>query len=290
MVRRALRRSGFVPLAPLASGDLVVSAIAAAAGLRDAGNLDLSALVRFFQRQELLVVLDNFEHVVDAAPVVVELLAACPAFFKVLTTSHEVRCGCGASTSGLAPLIVPDEGSVLDLASSEGGGRRSTCSSSGPQPRPDLDLSADLATVAALCRRLEGVQRHRAGGRGLRLLTPQALLRRLEGGRGALPYPGRDVPERHGSVRRAIDWSYDLLAEPAAVRQPKPSSSSGYCPECGICHPQHFERVVHVLHKVFASSGPVNRHKQRRIAQWRCQELFPAAADGTASLLVSSES
>nr|MBA3528256.1 helix-turn-helix domain-containing protein [Propionibacteriaceae bacterium] len=148
----------FVDLAPLADPGLVPAAIAAALGVRETGDRSLpDRLAAFLERRELLLVLDNFEHVTAAAPAVATLLAACTRL-TVLVTSRVVLHVSGEHRFPVPPLALPDLGrarSVADVADTEA--VRLFCARA-QAAQPDFALTDDdAAAVAAICVHLDGL-------------------------------------------------------------------------------------------------------------------------------------
>jgi predicted ATPase len=207
----------FVPLGPLADPELVWPTVARCLGLRGAGGPDeLAALVAALPDARLLLVLDNFEHVLDAAPLVGELLGACRALTVLVTSRAPLRVR-GEQLLPVPPLALPDPGELPPLE------RLGACAAvrlfveRARAARPDFALTGgNAAAVAGVCRRLDGLPLaiELAAARS-RLLPPAALLARLESAFGALAlltHGDRDLPERQQTLRRAIAWSHDLLA------------------------------------------------------------------------------
>jgi predicted ATPase/DNA-binding CsgD family transcriptional regulator len=207
----------FVDLAPLPDHALVAQAIAWALGVVEQPTEPLLAtLKRVLADCELLLLLDNYEHVMKAAPVVSELLAAAPRL-KVLATSRESLRLAGEQEYLVPPLSLPDPEavSVEHLITSEAGllfVRRAQ------MVLPYFEVN-DLAAsvIGRICTRLDGVPLaiELAVAR-CKLFTPQALLERLEGvGAGspfrALAGGSRDGPPRQRTLRDSIAWSYHLL-------------------------------------------------------------------------------
>ena len=206
--------AAFVPLDAVAEPALVASTVLAALALRaDAAADSGDALAEQLRDRELLLVLDNFEQVVDAAPTVGELLARCPGL-AVLATSrsplrirgeHELRIEpLGVPSPAAEPAVVADADAVRLFADR------------ARQLDPTFELtSKNSEAVAALCRKLEGLPLalELAAAR-IRLLPPQAILERVEAGLDVLAEGARDVPERQRSLRATIEWSFDLLDEP----------------------------------------------------------------------------
>ena len=203
---------GLVDLTTVAESGLVATAIGAALELRHAGHGTLPTALRVaLGPKRLLLVLDNFEHVLEAAPLVADLLATCP-HLKVLATSREALRLRWEHEYPVAPLALPD----MDHLSPDSLERIPAVALFLQRSRaaqPDLALNADNArAVAELCHRLDGLPLaiELAAARS-KVLSPAALLARLERRLDVLTRGGRDVPPRHRTLRGAIDWSYSLL-------------------------------------------------------------------------------
>ena len=216
----------FVALAPLADPARVASAIALAVGVygRDGEPL-LETLKAWLRAKQVLLVLDNFEHVLDAAQQVADLLERCPGL-KVLTTSRAPLRLSGEQQSPVPALTLPDAAAA---GHAEEGGRLAALAAAesvrffvarARAALPVFALSAENAgAVAGICRRLDGLPLalELAAAR-VRHLPPAALLARLESPPGGLPLltgGPRDAPPRQRTLRDAIAWSYGLLP-PAA--------------------------------------------------------------------------
>jgi predicted ATPase/DNA-binding CsgD family transcriptional regulator len=204
----------FIDLAPLSDHTLVANAIAAAQGVVESSlETLLETLKRTLSPRQLLLLIDNFEHVIQAAPLVSELLAACPRL-KVLITSRESLHLTGEQEYPVSPLSLPiaDAISVQNLAESEAG---ALFVQRAQMTRPHFAVSDDSApAIAQICTRLDGLPLalELAAAR-CKLLTPQALLDRLDSRLDALAGGSRDAPARQQSLRNTIDWSYNLLHE-----------------------------------------------------------------------------
>jgi predicted ATPase len=206
-----------VELASLSDGGLVAAAIAGVLGL-DLGPNDISpeALARAIGRRRLLLVIDNCEHLVDAAATMVEtLIRQCPAA-SVVATSREVLRIQGECAYRVLPLDVPDEhqsagGSdkVQEASAVQLFRARMTEQQSG------LGHQEDLAAVAAICRRLDGIPlaiefaAARAAALGLR-----QVLSRLDDRFALLTSGRRTALPKHRTLRATLDWSYELLSVP----------------------------------------------------------------------------
>lgn len=199
-----------VALAPLRDPNLVLPTIAQAIGLSDTGSQPLSRrLVEYLRTAQLLLVLDNVEQVVDAAPLVAGLLTACPQL-KVLATSRVVLRVSGEHDVAVAPLAVPERASFDEVAASPAVQLFVTRAQA---TNPAFTLTEiNAATVAAICTRLDGLPLalELAAAR-LPALPPAALLARLEHTLPLLTGGARDQPARLRTMRNAIAWSFDLL-------------------------------------------------------------------------------
>jgi predicted ATPase len=203
-----------VGLAPISNPALVLPAIAQVLGVREAGEEPLASLLEaFLVEQRLLLVLDNFEQVVAAAPPVAELLGACPGL-KVLVTSRVRLRVSGEREYPVPPLSLP----VAETTSPT----EETITSEAVRlfvdralaVKPDLALTAEVApAVAEICRRLDGLPLaiELAAAR-VKVLSPTALQARLERRLPLLTGGGQDLPARQQTMRATIGWSHDLLA------------------------------------------------------------------------------
>jgi predicted ATPase/transcriptional regulator with XRE-family HTH domain len=200
----------FVPLAAIADHSLVLGALAEALAVAEGGRPLADRLAEHLRGRELLLVLDNFEQVLDAAADVAELLARCP-HVSVLATSQAALHLRGERRYPVAPLAVPRPG--LPAIAAAGFPAVALFVERAQEVEPDFALDEEgAAAVSDICARLDGlplaielVAAHCA------LLSPHALLARL-GQRLALLADGpRDLPPRHRALRSAIGWSYNLL-------------------------------------------------------------------------------
>jgi predicted ATPase len=203
----------FVPLAAISGADLVLPTIANALGLREEqGQTLLEQVVTLVGGQRLLLVLDNFEHVIDAAADVNAILEGCPSI-TIVTTSR-VRLGLyGEQEYPVPPLDRPDlrqQQSVDDLAQNEA---VALFVQRARALKPDFRLTeSNAAVVADICVRLDGLPLaiELAAAR-IKLLNPQAMRARLDKRLPLLTGGARNLPERQQTLRNAIAWSYDLL-------------------------------------------------------------------------------
>jgi predicted ATPase/transcriptional regulator with XRE-family HTH domain len=204
----------FVDLAPLRDPGLVLSAIARQLGVDERDATPLAGLLAAALRaRHLLLLLDNFEHLLAARDSVLALLEACPRLVMLVTSrvALDVR---GGREYPVAPLVFPDAAVPPETL---GGSpavqlfvERATATGAG------LRLDAGTApAVAEICRRLEGLPLaiELAAAR-TRLLPPAALLARLERRLPVLVGGLHDLPARQQTMRDAIAWSYELLDAP----------------------------------------------------------------------------
>jgi predicted ATPase/DNA-binding CsgD family transcriptional regulator len=208
----------FVDLAPLADHTLVMKAIAGALGVVEHGTESLlEILKRVLAQRDMLLLIDNFEQVITAAPLLSTLLAATSRL-KVLVTSREPLHLAGEQEYPVPPLTLPrgDTTSVQSLADSEAGALFVRCAQMA-LPRFEA-TDANASTIRRICIHLDGLPLaiELAAAR-CKLLTPQALLARLEGKTDdaafqALAGSSRDAPPRQRTLRDTIAWSYNLLS------------------------------------------------------------------------------
>jgi predicted ATPase/transcriptional regulator with XRE-family HTH domain len=220
----------FVSLAALGEPGLVLPAILQALGVRESGSVPvLTHLVAALHEQRTLLVLDNFEQVVAAAPDLAALLEACPSV-KVLVTSREVLHLRAEQQFVAHPLPVPGQpqrGPVhalqppgvaqhtesIELEALEENPAVHLFLQRARAAQPDFHLTmSNAATIADICRRLEGIPLAiELAAPRLKLLSPQSLLARLMSSLHFLTQGARDLPERQRTMRATISWSYHLL-------------------------------------------------------------------------------
>ncbi len=184
-------------------------------------GLDASLLAFFGPRQMLLLV-DNVERLVAAAPLAERALERAPGL-KVLATSREPLRLRGERVVDVAPLALPEPSALVDLAILAAVPAVAFFLTCARDVRPDFTLTeANAAAVAEICRRLDGLPLAlQLAAARLTVLSPEALRARLERRLPLLTRGPRDLPERQQTLRAAIAWSYDLLgpAEQRLFRQ-----------------------------------------------------------------------
>ena len=205
----------FISLASITDPDLVLWAIARNLGVREAQDIPtVDRLKTALAEDHLLLVLDNVEQVVEAAPLLVEFLAACPNV-KILATSR-VRLRVSGEREYVVPPLglasLQDHATIEDLLASDA---VRLFIERAQAVKSDFTLTAENgAIVAAICRRVDGLPLaiELAAAR-IKVLPPAALLARLEQRLPLLTGGGRDLPARQRTMRDAVAWSHDLLAD-----------------------------------------------------------------------------
>jgi predicted ATPase/DNA-binding CsgD family transcriptional regulator len=228
-----------VALAALAAPDLLASLVAATLGLNaEGGQPPAEALIAYLRGRQLLLVLDNCEHLVDAcADLVTALLHACPEL-RILTTSREPLGTVGEICWPVPPLTLPESlalaplvpgvtasaghvverapGSVDAVLASEAG---RLFVERARAVRPSLKLTADTAEpVARVCRQLDGIPlaiELAAAWAGV--LSPREIADRLDDRFTLLTRIGRTAAPHQRTLRESLDWSHALLSEPERV-------------------------------------------------------------------------
>jgi predicted ATPase len=204
----------FVDLAPVTDPQLVIGAIANALGVRDVGDGTLDEKLRMAVRdRRMLLLLDNLEQVVEAAPAIRSLLTDAP-LLTVLTTSRILLRLTGEHGVELGPLALPDMRHGPDVSRALAAPSVDLFVERIRAVRPDFELTPDNAEdVERICIALDGVPLaiELAAARA-RLLTPEELLERLRQRLLALGGGARDLPERQRTIRSTIEWSFHLLA------------------------------------------------------------------------------
>jgi predicted ATPase len=203
----------FIPLAAIRDPTLVASSITRTLGLLEkAGQSLLDSLQESLQDKQMLLLLDNFEQVVAAAPLVAELLAACPRL-KCLVTSRVVLHLSGEHAFPVPPLELPDPRHLPAVDALSQYAAVALFVQRALAVKPDFRVdNANAPAVAEICVRLDGLPLaiELAAAR-LKLLPPQAMLARLGRRLELLRGGPRDMPDRHQTLRQVIAWSYDLL-------------------------------------------------------------------------------
>lgn len=200
----------FVRLAPLQDGTLIAHAVARTLGLAEQPGAPMTEVVRHHLKgRRLLLVVDNFEHLLDSTDVITDWLDSAP-HLRVLATSREPLHLSGEREVPVPPLPVPDDPDDPAAASSDAVQLFiERARAADPSYEPDADALAD---VARICRRLDGLPLalELAAAR-TKALPAGAILGRLERSLELLSATARDAPARHRSLEAAMSWSHDLL-------------------------------------------------------------------------------
>lgn len=203
----------FVSLAPLSNPNLVIPTIAQSFELKETGKQSRLDLLKVYLRNKpLLLVLDNFEQVVIAAPFLVNVLQACPQL-NILVTSRTLLRVSGEREFSVSPLAVPD---LSHLPATEALSQYAAVAlflQRAQALKPDFQVtSTNSRAIAEICVCLDGLPLaiELAAAR-INLLSPQALLRRLSQRLQILTSGTRDAPARQQTLRNTMEWSYHLL-------------------------------------------------------------------------------
>jgi predicted ATPase/class 3 adenylate cyclase len=204
----------FVDLSTLADASLVPSAIADALGGREEGSSITSRLAAMLAGKHLLLVLDNFERVVEAASVVASLLARVPGV-KVLTTSRTPMHIYGEWEFPLQPFPMPDLARLPTVEALRQYEAVRLFVDRALAVRPDFAVTnSNAPAVAEICSRLDGLPLAiELAAAFIKVLPPQALLKRLEQRLPLLTRGARDLPARQQTMHNTIAWSHDLLPQ-----------------------------------------------------------------------------
>ena len=203
----------FVTLAPLGNAGFVVPIVAQSLGLREAdGQTPHETLHAFLREKRLLLVLDNFEHVLEAAPEVAGLIETCPKLSVMVTSRAPLRVR-GEQEYPVPPLGLPASTIAPSVEELVGSASGRLFAERAREAAPTFELTPhNSGTVAAICWRLAGLPLalELAAAR-VRFLDPVTLLSRLD---QALSASGaRDLPQRQRTMWATLDWSYELLSE-----------------------------------------------------------------------------
>ena len=221
----------FVDLAPVREPPLALVELAQAVGVEPRGGMDLiGQLAAALGDEERLVVLDNCEHLLAAAPDVGRVLAVCPRL-RVLVTSRERLRLSAEQEFPVPPLAMPAPANVADLGRLAANPSVALLLDRARRTDPSFDLtSANALLLASACIRLEGLPLaiELAAAR-LKVLTPGELLFRLGSRMEVLTGSMQDVPVRQRALRNAIAWSYDLLSPTCAVVLRRAGVFAGGC-------------------------------------------------------------
>jgi predicted ATPase/serine/threonine protein kinase len=205
----------FVPLSSLSDPVLVASTILQTLGIREAGGQSaLEILKRNLKdsSRALLFLLDNFEHLVQAAPTVADLLASCPNL-RIMVTSRAALHVYGEYEFPVPPLALPDSRSKPSVEVLSRCPAVALFVQRARAVKPDFELNRENAPVVAeICARLDGLPLAiELAAAWVKVLSPSLMLARLASRLQLLTGGARDLPQRQQTLRAAFDWSYELL-------------------------------------------------------------------------------
>lgn len=268
-----------VPLTPVTDPSRVLGAIAECLELRESaqGRSADEILPKVLRTRQILLLLDNFEHILPAARCVAQLLETCPGL-KILVTSRAPLRLRSEKLVLLPPLPLPRPEDAGDFALLSQFACVNLFVQRAQSVRPDFALNPGNASIVAeICRRLDGLPLaiELAAAR-IRLLAPLELLERLSHRLDVLRGGTRDLPDRQQTLRSAIDWSYDLLEAPAqTLLRHLAVFSGGWSLEAAEavcnCHPEESATILEELdllanfNLITPTEGAEGRHRFRML-------------------------
>jgi len=208
----------FASLASISEPSLIASVIVQTLGVRESGGEGPVESLKEYMRKRvtapMLLLIDNFEHLVVAAPLLGELLAQAAAL-KILVTSRAALRVHDENEFVLNPLALPDSKLPLSIATMAEIPAIALFVQRATAIKPDFALSSENASaVGEICARLDGLPLAiQLAAARIKLLTPAAMRGRLASRLQLLTSGARDLPTRQQTLRHTIDWSYDLLSE-----------------------------------------------------------------------------
>ena len=218
----------FVSLAPVSSPELVVATIAEALDVREGGRQLAAAVTEHVRERRMLLVLDNFEQLLPAAPFVGDLLASAPRLWVLATSRAPLRLAAEREYP-VPPFDTPDAGLPFESLVKTDAVRLFATRAQAVDPGFELD-TVSAPEVARVCGQLDGLPLaiELAAARA-KLLAPAEILERLEREPHMLPPGPRDAPARQRTLSATIQWSYDLLGTNERVAFKRLGVFSGGC-------------------------------------------------------------
>ncbi len=205
----------FVEMADVSRPDVVASTIALPLGIKEEGGRSISEVLQsYLANKEMLIIIDNFEQVVEAAPQIADLLSAAGGL-KILVTSRELLRLTAEVEYQVPPLDLPQVDGSMSFDELRENEALMLFSERAKAAKPSFSLTPEnISDAAAICSRLDGLPLaiELAAAR-VKILSPGAVLNKLENRLNLLTGGARDLPERQKTMRGAVQWSYDLLAE-----------------------------------------------------------------------------
>jgi predicted ATPase len=228
----------FVSLAGVTDPALISSVVAQALGVKESGGEAAVARVKEYLqdvRTSLLIILDNFEHLLAAAPIVAEFLTVAPKL-KIVATSRAPLHIYGEHEFPVPPLALPDFRSTSSLEELSENPAVALFLDRVEAVKASFELTQENAgAVAAICARLDGLPLaiELAAAR-IKLLSPSAMETRLESRLQLLTGGAKDLPERQQTLRATVDWSYGLLSAPEQALLRRLAVFAGGCTLEGV--------------------------------------------------------
>ena len=282
-LRRAFRDGVWlVQLDQLRDPALVAEAVAGVLGLQErGGDTPEAALADYLADRQLLLVLDNCEHLVDAAAKLTDLLLRAAEGLRVLATSRESLNIAGETVLPVPPLPAPDPGQELTLAQLGLFPAVRLFAERAGQVVPGFSVTgANMAAVAGICRRLDGLPLaiELAAAR-MRVLSAEQIEARLSDRLGLLTRGSRANPARQQTLRASIEWSYELCSPAERLLWARLSVFAGgfeLDAAEGICadHRLAAEDVLDLLTALADKSILTAEHGQGGVARYRLPETL----------------
>jgi predicted ATPase len=205
----------FVPLEGVLEPGLLLPTIAYAIGVRDNGEASLDERIALaLADRRMLLVLDNFEQLVDSAPVLFSLLTVAPTT-RLLVTSRVVLRVRGERVFEVGALSPPDASAPPSLERARQSPAVELFVDRARAARPGFALTEqNAADITTICARVEGLPLAiELAAAKVRVLTPRGIAQRLQRSLPLLTAAARDLPDRHRTMTAAIDWSVELLTD-----------------------------------------------------------------------------
>ena len=285
--------AAWVDLAPLTDGDLLAAHVATALGVELGPRPAIDSLLDALRSRELLVVLDNCEHLIDDAAALVELLLQeCPAL-RILATSREALGASGERAWLVPTLSLPDAASPPIAAVRTSAAGRLFIERAEAAHAAFALTESNAAAVGAICRRLDGLPLaiELAAAR-VRALSPEQIAARLDDAFRLLTSGARTAVARHRTLGGAIDWSYALLDEgERAVLHHLSVFAGSFSLEAAefVCAPvggDALDRVAALVDKslvvMIEGDGTARYRLLETIRQYAAQRLRESGAEATA--------
>jgi predicted ATPase len=251
----------FIDLAPLTDAELVASAIAQTLGVQESGIEPLGErLKEFLKDKRMLFVLDNFEKLMGAAPLMKELLSSAHAL-KMLVTSRVPLHLNAEHEFSVPPLRLPPTAQMTSTGRLMQYEAIALFVGRAQAVKPTFRLTErNASSVAEICVRLDGLPLAiELAATRVKLLSPQSILKRLQNRLRLLTGGARDLPARQRTMRAAISWSYDLLEEKEKKHLDRLSVFAGGCTldaaervcasDCGLQQLEMLDRVAVLVDK-----------------------------------------